>query len=52
MCMCVDVCVCNDSTIKYTCSIVKEEISDDASTLPLVNGRVVAWVCLDTTNSY
>ena len=35
-----------------TCSIVKEEISDDASSLPLVNGRVVAWVCLHAIISY
>ena len=48
MCVCayvlVSVCVCVNITNSVHCSIVKEELSDDASSLPLVNGRVVAWV--------
>ena len=42
--VCVCVCVCVNITNSVHCSIVKEELSDDASSLPLVNGRVVAWV--------
>jgi len=39
MCWCVCVCVCLP-----VCSVVKEEIVDDAAHLPCFNGRVVCWV--------
>ena len=43
VCVCVSVSVYND-LISVHYSIVKEEITDDTCGLPLVNGRVVAWV--------